>query len=253
MKIKYRYKLTFIIALTALFYYSCDKTEPLPLSVANFKITSIAPEIDIPIQFESLSTNTSSVAWDFGDGTTDTLTLDPTHTYTESGSYTVKMTAYTEDGQKSESLQDIDVGERYLTGMFLININMVDSLGNPWDDDGSGPDVLYQLFPTRNDITEEDYVWVFYDSLNVGAVSTPTGIGIQDYKLNNEEYAILLEEIDTENEEGEVRFMAGTVFNPIIPEDDFVTITKRENGTGDIVIPFADLNQFQFYLEFEIK
>lgn len=233
---------------------SCDETDPLPVSMPNFKITTIAPEVDIPVQFENLSKNTAAVAWEFGDGETDSLKLDPTHTYTEPGTYSVKMTAYTEDGQFESAIQDVVVGERFLTGMYLININMVDSLGNPWDSDGSGPDVLYQLFPMRNDITEEEYIWVFYDSLNVGEFSTPTGIGgIQDYKLNNEDYAVLLEEIDTEDPEADSRFMAGYIFNPIIPENDFITVTKRENGTGDIVIPFADLDQFQFYLEFEIQ
>lgn len=241
------------MAVSAVLYFSCDKTDPLPISKADFKVTTIAPEVDEPIQFENLSLNASSFAWDYGDGNVDSLVIDPMHTYTEPGSYTVKMTAYTEDGQKSESLQDIDVGERYLTAMFLVNINMVDENGDPWDDDGSGPDVLFQLFP-EDIANEEEYVWVFYDSLNVGTQNiTPTGIGIEDYKLLNKNYVILLEEINMENEQEDPRFMAGEIFNPIVPEDDYITVTKREDGTGDIVIPFADLNQFQFFLEFEIK
>jgi len=253
MRKLYFNKVTVFMAVSALLYFSCDKTDPLPISKADFKVTTIAPEVDEPIQFENLSLNASSFAWDYGDGNFDSLVIDPVHTYSEPGSYTVKMTAYTDDGQKSESLQDIDVGERYLTAMFLVNINMVDENGEPWDDDGSGPDVLFQLFP--EDIAgEEEYVWVFYDSLNVGTENiTPTGIGIEDYKLLNKNYVILLEEINMENDQEEPRFMAGEIFNPIVPEDDYITVTKRENGTGDIVIPFADLNQFQFFLEFEIK
>lgn len=237
-----------------IFLSSCSETDPLPVSKADFKITSVAPEIDAPVQFENLSLNASAFVWDYGDGFKDSLVIDPSHIYSEPGDYVVKMTAYTEDGQKSEALKDIEVGERFLTGMWLININMVDSLGNPWDDDGSGPDVLYQLFP--EDISsEEEYVWVFYDSLNVGTQNfTPTGISLnEDYKLENKDYIILLEEIDMGDEEADPRFMAGEIFNPVVPESDYITVTKREDGTGDIVIPFADLNQFQFYLEFEIK
>jgi len=254
MKKFYKSRTTFAILISALLYISCDKTDPLPISKADFKVTSIAPEVDIPVQFENLSLNTAAVSWDFGDGTFDSLVLDPTHTYEVPDTYTVKMTAYTEDGQKSEAIKDIEVGERYLTGMFLININMLDSLGNPWDGDGSGPDVFYQLFP--DDISgEEEFIGIFYDSLNVGTQnSTPTGISLTgDYKLFNKEYVILLEEINTDDLEEEPRFMAGTVFNPITPVDDFITVTKREDGTGDIVIPFADLEQFQFYLSFEIR
>lgn len=245
--------LSLLLGGTVIFLSSCDKTDPLPISSADFKITSYAPEVNVPIQFENLSLNAASFTWDYGDGNFDSLVIDPMHTYEQPGSYSVIMTAYTADGQKTEAIKDISVGERYLTSMWLININMVDENGDPWDDDGSGPDVLFQLFP--EDITsEEEYIWVFYDSLNVGVENiTPTGIGIEDYKLLNKNYVVLAEEIDTEDDEAEPRYMDGLVFNPIIPEEDYITVTKREDGTGDIVIPFVDLNQFQYFLEFEIK
>jgi len=245
----------FLVSSIGLFIFlsSCSETDPLPLSKANFKITSVAHEINVPVQFENLSINASAYTWDYGDGNVDSLVIDPTHTYADPGSYTVKMTAYTEDGQNSEALQDIEVGERYLTAMWLININMNDENGDLWDDDGSGPDVLFQFFP--DDITtEEEYLWVFYDSLNVGEQNfTPTGVGIEDYKLLNKDYVVLVEELNTENDEEDPRYMDGVLFNPIVPEDDYITVTKREDGTGDIVIPFIDLNQYQYYLEFEIK
>lgn len=242
-----------LILGAVIFITSCNETDPLPISKADFKIASVAPEVDIPVQFENLSLNASYYAWDFGDGTKDSLTIDPEHTYTEPGAYLVKMTAYTEDGQKSESIYDIDIGERYLTGMYLININMNDENDDPWDDDGSGPDVFNELFP-EVDPTEDEYIWVFYDSLNVGQQNnTPLGITVDDYKLLNKNYIIRVLEINTENEEEDPRFMAGELFNPVVPEDEYITVTKRDDGTGDIVIPFADLFQFQFYLEFEIR
>jgi len=241
-----------------LFISSCDKTDPLPSSKADFKVTSIAPEVDVPVQFENLSLNSSVYAWDFGDGFKDSITIDPMHTYDSPGSYTVKLTAYTQDGQKSESLQDIDIGERYLTGMYIMNISMKDENGNPWDDDGSGPDVLYQLGP-QDATTLDDLVFVYIDSLNVGQFSTPVGITDQDliptdYKLSNKDFFILLEEIDS-LQDGTADFvpMVDIGFNPVIPTDEFITVTKRENGTGDITIPFAVIQEFQFFLEFEIR
>ena len=253
MKKFYTNKVLYLIVALGIFTFACDSSDPLPMSSASFKVTTIAPEIDLPVQFENLSLNAAAYSWDYGDGSKDSLVTDPSHTYDTPGSYTVTMTAYTQDGQKSESIQDIDVGERYLTAMYLINISMTDPEGNPWDDDGSGPDVFFQFFP--DDIeNEEDFIGVFYDSLNVGSNVTPTGIdGIQDYKLLNKNYVVLTEEINVDDLEEDPRFMYGIVFNPIIPEDDFITVTKREDGTGDIVIPFADLDQFQYYLEFEIK
>lgn len=247
---------SYLVLLLVVLFFSCDKTDPLPVSIAAFKITSIAPEVDIPVQFENLSLNASSYTWDYGDGTFDSLTIDPEHLYEEPGSYTVKMTAYTEDGQKSEAINDVDVGQRYLTGMFLINISMKDADGEPWDDDGSGPDVLYQLFPEDATIID-DFVFVYIDSLNVGTFSTPIGISTDDlipddYPLLNKGYVILLEEVDTVDNEAVFRPMVDIGFNPVIPED-FIAVSKREDGTGDITIPFIVLQEYQFFLEFVIR
>ncbi len=221
-------------------------------------LSHFAPEVDVPIKFENLSLNASSYKWDFGDGAFDSLNIAPEHTYSDPGTYTVKLTAYTEDGQMSEAIDDIVIGERFLTGMFLININMNDPEGNPWDEDGSGPDVLYQLGPS--DATSlDDLVFVFIDSLNVGQFGTPIGISTDDlvpdnYKLSNKEFFILLEEIDTVNNEPVFTTMVDLGFNPVIPdEEEFITFVKREDGTGDITIPFIVIDEYQFYLQFEIK
>jgi hypothetical protein len=169
----------------------------------------------------------------------------------------VSLTAYTEDNQQSQSVQDIDVGERFLTGMYIINIDMNDPEGNPWDADGSGPDVLFQLGPS--DATSlDDLSFVLIDSLNVGQFGTPIGISTDDlvpanYKLTNKEFFILLEEIDSVGNEAEFVSMAEVTFNPVIPEDEFITVIKRADGTGDITIPFVVIQQYQFFLEFEIR
>ncbi len=248
---------------SASFIYSCSEKDPLPLSQANFRIASVAPEIDLPVKFENLSLNASVYAWDFGDGSKDSLVIAPEHIYTQPGSYLVKLTAYTEDGQRSEAIEEVKVGTRYLTGMFIINIPMTDPNGNPWDNDGTGPDVLFQLGPT-DATTLDELSFVLIESLNVGQFQTPIGITTEDlvpqnYRLSNKEFFILLEEVDPENLEAEPRTMAEVVFNPVNPEDEFVTVTKRAGttsgiiGTGDIVIPFIVLQEYQFYLEFVIR
>ncbi len=241
-----------------IFMASCsESTDPLPISKADFKITSVSPEVDVPVQFENLSLNASAYVWDYGDGMKDSLAIDPEHTYDTPGTYTVKMTAYTDDGQMSEALKDVKVGKRYLTGMYIININMEDENGNPWDDDGSGPDVLFQLGPD-DATTLDDLVFVLIDSLNVGQFSTPIGITTDDlvpadYELSNKDFFILLEEIDTVNNEAVFNNMANIVFNPVVPEDDFITVTKRADGTGDIVVPFITIQQYQWLIDFEIR
>ena len=233
------------------FMSACDKTDPLPISKASFVIVSTAPEVDVPVKFENQSLNAASFVWDYGDGESDSLVVAPEHTYASPGDYSVKMTAYTEDGQKSESVQDITVGERFLTGMFIMNINMKDDNGDPWDDDGSGPDVLFQLGP-QDATSLDDLAFVFIDSLNVGQFKTPIGITTQDllqpdYKLTNKDFFILLEEVDTVNNQPEYTTMANIPFNPVVQSDEFITVTKRTDGTGDIAIPFAVLQEYQFF------
>ena len=241
-----------VISLSA-----CKKDDPLPISTSAFGVISVAPEVDVPIKFENLSYNSARYKWDFGDGTFDSINVAPTHTYDTPGNYSVTLTAYTKDNQQSQSVQDIDVGQRYLTGMYIVNINMKDPDGNPWDSDGSGPDVLFQLGPT--DATSlDDLSFVYIDSLNVGQFKTPIGISTDDlvpqnYKLTNKEFFILLEEIDTVNNQAEFQTMAEITFNPVIPEDEFITVTKRADGSGDITIPFVVIQQYQFFLEFEIR
>ncbi len=61
--------------------------------VPNFFANNVNPCItQLPVNFTNTSENAVSYTWDFGDGSTSTLT-NPSHTYLNSGSYTVKLVA----------------------------------------------------------------------------------------------------------------------------------------------------------------
>lgn len=85
--------LYFIPALLILFA-SCKK-EP--------SISSIEAVIDgYAVTFSAVVSDASDYTWDFGDGTTSTE-VSPTHTYTASGTYTVKLTVEGKGGEATSS------------------------------------------------------------------------------------------------------------------------------------------------------
>jgi gliding motility-associated-like protein len=68
-----------------------------PSPVADFSWTPNPPEPNTPNQFTNLSTGAKRYLWDFGDGTTDTIT-NPVHVYDKDGTYNVCLTATNEYG-----------------------------------------------------------------------------------------------------------------------------------------------------------
>ncbi len=81
------------VVLTATNDFGSDTyTIPVTINALNPIIQfSGAPEIDVPMTFESNAPGAISWEWDFGDGTTSMLE-NPVHTYTEGGSYVVTVT-----------------------------------------------------------------------------------------------------------------------------------------------------------------
>ena len=105
MKKFYTNKVLLLILVSGILAISCEhSTDPLPISTASFKVTTIAPEIDLAVQFENLSLNAAAYSWDYGDGSKDSLVTDPSHIYTSPGSYTVKMTSKSSQVAKSRTL-----------------------------------------------------------------------------------------------------------------------------------------------------
>lgn len=96
-------KLLCITALTTMIY-SCSKDDdnnnnnqtptptPPPAPVANFTYSGAGGPAPATVQFTNTSTNATSYSWDFGDSGTSTE-INPSHTYTSGGVYTVALTA----------------------------------------------------------------------------------------------------------------------------------------------------------------
>ena len=134
--------LLFGIALVAI---SCKK-QP----TAAFAINEHYPAPGEEIEFYNSSTDAKSYSWDFGDGNWTNLT-DPTHTFTEEGTYYVTLTAYS----RKEKLSD--------------------QMTLP---------VLVQIPPTAQEITEEKLIGKWnYDSTSTRSYTNDVLTGSFDTDL----------------------------------------------------------------------
>ena len=80
-----------------------DPVVPPPPTVADFSATPTSGEAPLTVDFSDLSQGAvSSVSWSFGDGASSTLE-DPSHTYTQPGTYTVSLTAVGAGGTDTEA------------------------------------------------------------------------------------------------------------------------------------------------------
>ncbi|KPL16083.1 MAG: hypothetical protein AMS23_03820 [Bacteroides sp. SM1_62] len=103
-------RLVFTALLFAAFLAGCEN---LPTTGFTFEPTDITAYDTV--FFTNTSTDADSYTWDFGDNTTSTEE-NPTHIYTASGTYNVKLIASNEDGntEMSQSLTVNDPHNYYI-------------------------------------------------------------------------------------------------------------------------------------------
>ena len=83
--------------LAAVTISSCTK-EP----GASFTVSSKLVSTNETVKFTNTSTDADHYQWEFGDGLTSTE-INPTHAYTQEGTFTIKLTAYSVNNKKSNS------------------------------------------------------------------------------------------------------------------------------------------------------
>ena len=83
---------------------------PAPAApVANFTTNVVSGTAPLRVQFTNETTGKfTSCFWNFGDGTTCSVSSPPVHTYTQAGAYTVTLTATGLGGTNNSSVT-IDV------------------------------------------------------------------------------------------------------------------------------------------------
>lgn len=89
----------FAVALLGmLMFVGCAK-EPMAFFAVD---NTSALKTGIPVKMINYSVDADNYSWDFGDGTTSTEE-QPEHTYTQPGTYTIKLTARSKNGKKENT------------------------------------------------------------------------------------------------------------------------------------------------------
>lgn len=89
-------------------FVSCDnEEEPAPDPIASFQY-EISDENYLMVAFSNFSQNAETYSWNFGDSQTST-DENPTHTFSEAGSYEVTLTATNADGVNANFSQTIEI------------------------------------------------------------------------------------------------------------------------------------------------
>ncbi|WP_284683938.1 PKD domain-containing protein [Chondrinema litorale] len=125
------------------------------------------------VNFTNTTTNGATWEWDFGDGTTSTE-QNPSHNYTDFGTYTVRLTATSADGCTSELIK-----ESYIVAMQTV------AMFEAYEAGGCAPDFTTTLIDSTISAVEiTDYEWTITNSRTGDVVDTYTGeapfISLQD-------------------------------------------------------------------------
>jgi PKD repeat protein len=239
------YKLTGVLGLFVLII-GCSEEDPLlPLPDVNFTTDPAIIEVGVEVTFQNLTTNASSYTWDFGDGQTSTA-INPTITYEESGPYTVKLVAFTDDDQSDSLSMEIDVGQRVMTDLIINSISFVNPEGNDWDDPTGLPDSTkypdFVLFLGPEDDFER-MTSTYPPIVDLAPFELPIVFSLDPggdpFILTNEDWVLEIYDFDgadiedPQNEDFEI--MNGATFNPVL----ISTSAVGEDGRGFIQLAFG--------------
>ena len=269
-------KLSGVVLLSS-FLFSCEDEPDLGAPpTTDFEVNAKVAEIGELLSFTNNSTTsdggTLTYEWDFGDGAFDTR-ANPTHFYSDTGSYTVTLTATTELGANEIFTEDILIGRRYLKSLELLvwsdSSFIVDENDSivfvPWDDDLSAPDIA----------------WVVLGPEGIGDIDTRTNpvenvtssftLDVEDdYLLTSDYYVVAIGDVDDFSNPDSIVvdwLVVRSGNNPIIPTNPNLTYhfddatgeytlgKDPETGEGSVLIG-NDPNYYDLaigFLNFEIK
>jgi PKD repeat protein len=234
----------------------CNEEDPLlPLPTVSFETDPVIVEVGKTVTFKNLTTNASSYAWDFGNGQSSNE-VSPSVVFEESGTFTVKLVAFTEDNQSDSVSQQINVGERVMSDMIINSIPFINLDGEDWDDatglpdSTKHPDLLIVLGP------EDDQTRIIATSPVIDLAPNFLPIifslnpGGDPYILTSEDWIMEFYDFDGEDidnpQNEDFELMERLTFNPVT----ISTSAVGEDGLGFVQLAAG---QYSVDLLFEIQ
>mgnify|MGYP000635348534 CR=1 FL=1 len=186
-----------VVTLGMLTFNSCKKEDPIADPTACFTVSGNL-NVDESILFSNCSGNATEYLWYFGDGT-NSESADPTHVYYNSGTYTVELYSYNEEGTSRSTTKTITIVDKVPVNMIVNEILLKrwpsSNNGVAWDNN-SYPDILVRLGDANNWLTSESgyimdcdpnttksYTSIF--PYTYGAMNTPLEIHFYDYDVTS--------------------------------------------------------------------
>ncbi len=217
---------TYTVSLTATNAYGSDgetKTDYItvnvPAPVADFSGTPTTGEAPLTANFTDASTNSpTSWSWDFGDSSTST-SQNPSHQYTDTGNYTVSLTATNATGSDGETK----------TNYITVNAPapVADFSGTPT----SGTVPLTVNFTDASINSPTAWSWNFGDS------NTSTSQNPSHQYTSAGTYTVVLTATNATGSDDETKTNYITV-HPPAPVADFTGIPN--SGTAPLTVSFTD-------------
>ena len=167
-----------------------------------FSITPTSVVLGNSVQFNNLSSNATSYAWDFGDSFGISLLSSPSYTYNATGTYTVTLVATGANGCNATSTQNITVTpapEELFYEDFSTEANSAtsgtDLYGTTWgSDDSSGNPRDFEVYDDSDFIDAvfwaedtDGLVYWYTDNINIqGYTNLNLRSFIEFYKIDND-------------------------------------------------------------------
>ncbi len=153
-----------VMIVPGLFFFTAcssddDETPPEPIASFQFEVSD---DNGLEVAFTNFSQHATTYVWDFGDGTGTSTEENVTYTYTDGGTYTVKLTVTNEAGS-DEHTKDVTV----------INPVAENHIQNGEFDDDSVWEILQHNMNDAGTISIENGVAIFNEGIQADWGSEP--------------------------------------------------------------------------------